>query len=733
MKDTLLKFLNKEQKKAVLTNNKPLLILAGAGSGKTRVLTTKIAYLIESGLISERNILAFTFTNKAAKEMKERVSDLLGRDVSHMWIGTFHSICSRILRYDIEAIGYSSSFTIYDTQDSKNLIKDIIKDLNIDEKMLSIKSAQSKISDYKNRFVSPEEVIEKSIYPMEKKIGEIYKLYEKQKKSNNALDFDDLILLTLKLLRENPELRDKYARIFAYVFVDEYQDTNKSQYELIRMFTFNHSNICVVGDSDQSIYSWRGADITNILNFEEDYKDAEVILLEQNYRSSQAILDAANLLIRNNKERKDKKLWTENRKGQLPEYKRFLDERSEAADVINKIYQMNRDGVVFSEMAILYRTNAQSRIFEEKLMYEGLPHRVIGGLKFYDRKEVKDMIAYLYFVANTDDDLTFKRIINVPKRGIGLTSVAKLERYAQETNQSMFDAIYDDGISKVFNKGTLDKIRKTADMFLAFSKLSLELNISDLAWEIFEKSGYSKMLTDEKTVESKSRIENVESLLNAVSEFEKDNPDAQLQEYLQTVSLLSDVDKTSDETGVSLMTIHAAKGLEYDMVFLTGMEEGLFPSKMSMEEGGLEEERRLCYVAITRAKKYLFISSCENRMTYGQNIRTIQSRFIDEIIEAVDDKSEKRDVDFYDTFYNYDYLEEKKKEVKEQLRSKIDNIKKSKDGWEYKVGDRVRHKKFGTGMIVQVKDMDSGKELLISFEGAGLKRLASNVAPLEKL
>lgn len=733
MESNLLKYLNKEQKKAVVTNDKPLLVLAGAGSGKTKVLTTKIAYLIEEGLVSERNILAFTFTNKAAKEMKERVSDLLGRDVSHMWIGTFHSICSRILRYDIEALGYGPSFTIYDTQDSKNLVKDIMKSLNIDEKMLTARTAISKISDYKNRFVSPDEVIDKSFYPMEKRVGEIYKAYESQKKSNNALDFDDLILVTLKLLKEHEELRNKYARLFSYVFVDEYQDTNRSQYELIRIFTSKHSNICVVGDSDQSIYSWRGADINNILDFEKDYKDAQVILLEQNYRSTQSILNTANLLIKNNFERKDKNLWTDNKKGKKPEYKRFLDEREEANQVINKIYQMNNDGVAFSEMAILYRTNAQSRSFEEKLMYEGLPHRIVGGLKFYDRKEVKDMVAYLYFIANPDDDLTFKRIINTPKRGIGDTTVSKLESYALRTNQSMFDAIFDQGLEEILSKATITKLRTAGQMFQTFNQMSLELNLTDLVWDIYEKSGYAKMLIDEKTVESKSRIENIESLFNAVSEFEKDNPGSNLSEYLQTVSLLSDVDKTSDEKGISLMTIHAAKGLEYDLVFLSGMEEGLFPSKMSMEEGGLEEERRLCYVAITRAKKHLFISSCENRMTYGQSLRTMPSRFIDEIKEAIDDKSEKRQVDPYDEFIDFSYIEKKKIEIKEQLKSKIGAIKQGQSGWDYKVGDRVRHKKFGKGMIVQIKDMDSGKELTISFENGDIKRLASNIAPLEKI
>lgn len=735
MERDLLKYLNKEQKKAVLLNDKPLLIMAGAGSGKTRVLTTKIAYLIENNYVREFNILAFTFTNKAAKEMKERVSELLGRDISHMWIGTFHSICSRILRRDIDRLGYSNNFTIYDTQDSKNLVKDVMKKLDIDEKTLAPKTAVARISDYKNRFVSPEEVLKENYYQREKLIGEIYSEYEKQKKNNNALDFDDLIVLTIKILRENEDLRNKYSNLFRYIFVDEYQDTNQAQYELIKLFTFNHDNICVVGDSDQSIYSWRGADITNILNFEKDFKNAEIILLEQNYRSTQNILDTANILIQNNKERKDKNLWTDNKKGHEVEYRRVRDERAEANEVKTLIYQMENKGISYSDMSILYRTNAQSRRFEEMLMYEGIPHKVIGGLKFYDRREVKDIVSYLCFVVNPDDDLSFKRIINMPKRGIGNTTIEKLDAFAQAKGQSMFSSIYDEEIKAVFNKGTISKLKVVGDLFSGFINSVDEMSLTEIVWNIYENSGYMKMLQDSKSIEDKSRIENIESLINAVSEYEIDNPDTNLNDYLQSVSLLSDVDKTSEEKGVSLMTIHAAKGLEYDVVFLTGMEEGLFPSKMSMEEGGLEEERRLCYVAITRAKQRLFISSCENRMTYGQNNRAMESRFIGEIKEAIEDKSQRKEVDPYDEYYDigFNYLEEKKKDVKEALSGRVKEIQSGQDGWNYRPGDRVRHKKFGTGMIVQVKELENGKELLINFDRAGLKRLASNVAPLEKI
>ena len=720
--------MNKSQKKAVLTNDKPLLILAGAGSGKTRVLTTKIAYLIENGLVSEFNILAFTFTNKAAREMKERVSDILNKDISHMWIGTFHSICSRILRRNIDYLSYNPNFTIYDTQDSKNLVKEVMKSLKIDEKIMATKTVISKISDYKNKMVDPEEVIEKSFYPRERMIGEIYEGYEKQKKKNNALDFDDLILMTLRLLRNHQEVKDRYSNLFQYIFVDEYQDTNKAQYELIRLLTSNHENICVVGDSDQSIYSWRGADIQNILDFEKDYKNAEVILLEQNYRSSQNILDAANLLIKNNTERKEKNLWTENKKGEEVIYKRLNDERQEAQDVINHIYQMHHDGISFKDMAILYRTNAQSRSFEEKLMYEGIPHKVVGGLKFYDRKEVKDMIAYMYFIANQDDNLSLKRIINTPKRGIGDTTVQKLENYSIRTGQSLFDAIFDEDLSEVLTSGTINKLRKFGNMIQTLIEDAKSLSVTEILWQIYDKSTYQKMLVESKNIEDKSRIENIESLINAASEFEKDNPEAKLNEYLQSVSLLSDVDKTTEDSGVSLMTIHAAKGLEYDLVFLTGMEEGLFPSKMAMEEGGLEEERRLCYVAITRAKKKLFISSSNNRMTFGQSIRTMESRFIKEIEEAIVNKSEQPKVDPYDQLVDYSYIEQQKIDVKKHFKSNINKVKSEQTGWEYKVGDKVKHQIFGIG---EIREID-GSLVKVDFGGKS-RNLNVEFAPLEKL
>ncbi len=718
--------LNNKQREAVLETEGATLVLAGAGSGKTKVLTSKIAYLIEEKNISEYNILAFTFTNKAAQEMKERIGGLLNKNVDHMWVGTFHSICSRILRRNIDRLGYKNNFTIYDTADQKTLIKDILKELNYSDDNFNPMGVLSQISDYRNRFVGPDEVIDKSSFPREKQIGEIYKLYEKEKKENNALDFDDLILKTIELLETDDQVRSYYATVFRYVFVDEYQDTNQSQYRLIQHFTQMHKNVCVVGDADQSIYGWRGADISNILNFEKDYKNAKVILLEQNYRSSQTILDAANKLIKNNTERKDKRLWTENNKGSEIIYKQLANEYDEGKEVVSWIYQMQNDGHSFEDMAILYRTNSQSRIFEEQLMREGIPHRVIGGLKFYDRKEVKDMIAYLNVIVNPDDDLALKRIINTPKRGIGPKSVEKLERYALEKNSNMFDSIYDEDLEKHFTKGSLKKIRDFADLITNFRTYMDDYLIEDLLTEVYENSGYKQSLLDSNAVEDRTRMENIESLINAVTDYEKNNEDANLVEYLQNISLLSDVDKTDEAKGISLMTIHASKGLEYDVVFLTGMEEGLFPSRISVEEGGLEEERRLCYVAITRAKKQLFMSSASSRMVWGRTTMSTKSRFLEEMEGMYKDDSAVSEVQDFD--FDFSYFESKRSEYRKEIKKKKEIIDK-KQAENYQAGDKVKHKRFGEGTVVQV----TGNELLIAFDGKGIKRLNSTMAPISKL
>ena len=729
----ILKGLNEQQKKAVLHTNGPLLILAGAGSGKTSVLTRKIAYLIKEKNISEFNILAFTFTNKAAKEMKDRVGVLLDKNIDHMWIGTFHSICSRILRMNIEKIGYKSNFSIYDAADSKTLIKEIMKDFNIDDKYTPVGEVVSSISDYKNRMQNPEEIIDNAIYERQKNIGEIYLEYEKRKKRNNALDFDDLILKTIKLLKKDKETLKYYSNKFNYIFVDEYQDTNKSQYELIRLFSSIHQNICVVGDSDQSIYSWRGADITNILNFEKDYKDAEIILLEQNYRSTTIILDAANALIKNNTERKEKNLWSNKKDGHNIIYRNSSSAYDEAEDVILKINQMYNAGYNYKDMAILYRTNSQSRVFEEKLMANHIPHQIIGGLKFYDRREVKDIIAYLSFIANPDDNLSLKRIINIPKRGLGDVSINKLESYANSTSQSMYDAIYDDELSKYLSNSIIKKLRSFADDMTEFINLIEEYLVTDIVEEIYEKSGYKQMLENSNKIEDKTRINNISELTSAVAEFEKNNPDGNLYDYLQNVNLLSDVDKTENNEGISLMTIHAAKGLEFDVVFLTGMEDGLFPSQRTMEEGGLEEERRLCYVAITRAKERLFISSASSRQVFGRTQYSRVSPFIDEIREYIDE--EKADIEqnyFGNNLFNEISFEHTRERIKREVQEKKKQFD-DKLNLNFNIGDKVLHKKYGVGMVISITPKNGSDELLVSFDNNGLKRLDARLARLKKI
>lgn len=732
----LLKGLNKEQKEAVLHTDGPLLILAGAGSGKTSVLTRKIAYLLEKGKADEFDILAFTFTNKAANEMKERVADLLNKEVDHMWIGTFHSICSRILRRNIEKLGYKNTFSIYDTTDSRSLVKDIMKDLRIDEKYTPIREVIAVISDNKNKFISPEESAENAFYERQRNIAEIYKVYEKRKKINNALDFDDLILKTIELLEKDQETRDFYARKFKYIFVDEYQDTNQAQYRLIRLFTKQYKNICVVGDSDQSIYSWRGADISNILNFEEDYKDARVILLEQNYRSTNKILDAANDLIANNLERKDKNLWTANKKEFPIVYRNSATEYDEAEDLVLKIQQMANAGYDLNEMAILYRTNAQSRVLEEKLMQNHINHKIIGGLKFYDRKEVKDIIAYLALIANPDDNVALKRVINTPKRGIGDTTLSKLEFYANNNGESMFDSIYSDGLEDSLSKATIGKLRNFADTIMEFIQNVDNYLITDLLLDVYEKSGYKKMLEDSKRIEDKSKIENLSALTDAVQEFERRNEEATLFDYLQNVNLLSDVDKTEEnDRAISLMTIHSAKGLEYDVVFLTGMEEGLFPSLRTMEEGGLEEERRLAYVAVTRAKERLFVSSAASRTVFGKRAYTKRSRFIDEIYGHLDEEKAQLNDSFSSAnsyFDQFDSFEAKRERIRQEIQEKKKRFEDNLQ-MDFNIGDKVDHKKFGQGMVISVERKDNGDELLVNFDKSGLKRLNAKLAKLKKL
>lgn len=726
--------LNDKQAEAVLHTKGPLLVLAGAGSGKTRVLTTSIANLIDNEGIDPRNILAITFTNKAANEMKDRVASLLNMDVSHLWIGTFHSICARILRMNIEKIGYSSNFTIYDTNDQRTLIKEIIKDLGYKDE-ISVRDAQNLISSLKNKSISPGEFLKiDGYYRNKNEYYEIYRLYEKRKFEYNSLDFDDLIEKALEIFRKDQQVLEYYQKKFEYVFVDEYQDTNTSQYELIKYFAGYHNNVIVVGDADQSIYSFRGADISNILNFEKDFKDARLIKLEQNYRSTSNILDTANSLIENNIKRKDKNLWTANGSGDEVLYKNNSVESEESKFVVDEIKSLINSGYSYGDIAILYRTNAQSRSFEEALMKNLIDYKVIGGLKFYDRKEIKDLISYLKIIVNPKDDVALKRIINEPKRGIGNKSVEQLSIIASENDISMLDLITNPDYDHLLS----DRLKKLAHKFYnplkeIFEK-ALNYTITDLINELLDKSGYLKVLESSYSVEDRARIDNINEFISAASEYEENNSEDTIYDYLENLSLISDLEKTEDkDDSIMLMTMHAAKGLEFPVVFVVGMDEGLFPGKRSIDEGNVEEERRLFYVAITRAREKLYLTSSQVRRAYGKPIYYKTSRFVDEIRTNITEIENKSFYTFnsksFERASNEDYMREK---TRQSVLNK--KLKKNENSDEiYQVGDKISHSKWGEGMIVQIKESKDGNELVVAFDKKGLKKLNQDYAPIFKV
>lgn len=726
----MLKNLNERQHEAVVNTEGPMLVLAGAGSGKTRVLTTKIAYLIENKNIDFSRVLAITFTNKAAKEMKDRVEVLLKRDISSMWIGTFHSIGVRMLRRGAEKIGYTSNFTIYDRDDQKTLLKEIYKEMDFSDKVISYNSALASISKAKNEGVTPDEYWE--VYgndPKTMAMGRIFRSYESKKEIYNSFDFDDLIVKTIELLKTDEKTRLYYQDKFQYVFVDEYQDTNGAQYELTKILSGKHKNICVVGDNDQSIYGWRGADISNILNFENDFKGAKVVLLEENYRSTENILNAANKVIANNSERKDKNLWTSRATGEKPQYKEFSSENEEARAIVLKMKELREEGRPYSDMAVLYRTNAQSRVIEEELVYGGVPYVVIGGLKFYDRKEIKDIMAYLRVIVNPKDDISLKRVINEPKRGIGDASVNKLAKAGASDSLAIGEFIKMPHALDILPS----RARQGLEDFNAIITKSKEiLEEKDLFFsisEIVKLTGIVSQLENEATIEARSRLENIDSFLSSIATYIELNPESTLEDYLSQVSLMSDTEKTDEKTGVSLMTIHSAKGLEYPVVFAGGLEDGLFPSKFSIDENNIEEERRLFYVAITRAEDLLYLSSARSRRVFGSLIGSTKSRFINELEDTIEYEEERRDYvsnvksNPRDKSQNWDldYMKYSIQERKESLQKQQDEV--------YKLGDKVKHKKFGVGTIITIE----GKELVISFEKAGLKKLRSDIAPLEIL
>lgn len=735
--------LNPQQAEAVINTEGPMLIMAGAGSGKTKVLTCRVANLLQKGVRPYR-ILAITFTNKAAAEMRERVNNMSGPAAKDVWLFTFHAFCARFLRMEIDKLpGYGGNFAIYDTADSQNLIKQILKEMNLDDKRFQPSGILSRISNAKNALQDAASFARQAGDFYEQKVADIYSRYEQKLQLNNALDFDDLLMLSIKLLQENKEVREKYQDRFDYLLVDEYQDTNHAQYLLTKFLAAKHRNICVVGDADQSIYGWRGADIQNILDFEKDYPDAKVIKLEQNYRSTQIILDAANAVIENNTGRKPKNLWTENKSGADIIYFQAVDERDEARFVIEQLQNLQRtENKKLGDMAILYRTNTQSRIFEEMLIKSGISYNMVGGLKFYERKEIKDIIAYLRVIFNPADSLSLLRIINVPKRGIGDASLAKIQAYAAANNVSLFEAVSNaaaiDGLSSRF----VSKLDDLAGIIFELMNLASEAPVEDLIDRVLRDTGYLEELENERTPQAQSRIDNLHELISVAQEFAASEEENNLENFLAHVALVSDIDDTElGEDAITLMTLHSSKGLEFPVVFLVGMEEGLFPhARTLMDETEIEEERRLCYVGITRAKEKLFLSSTKMRTIYGNTVTYPPSRFLQEIPAHLV-KTIKRQERF-SALENFKQVSEKYSARPQKLASTFNphSFMPQKPaaaaggtGTRFNTGDRVSHSKWGEGMVVSVKDSPDGQEVKVAFAGAGVRSLLTKYAVLKKL
>lgn len=729
--------LNEQQQEAVFCTEGPLLLLAGAGSGKTRVLTHRIAYLIEQG-VNPYHIMAITFTNKAAKEMRERVDDLVGYGAEHIWVSTFHSTCVRILRRHIDKLGYGNSFTIYDADDQKSLIRQICKQYKIDTKMMPERSIINAISSAKDDFITPSEYELKYQYDFrKKKIGDIYKEYQKQLKANNALDFDDLIFKTVELFQFHPEILDEYQERFRYIMVDEYQDTNTIQFQLISMLARKYHNLCVVGDDDQSIYKFRGANIKNILNFENVFLEAETIKLEQNYRSTQNILNAANEVIRNNKGRKQKKLWTENDEGELIEFHQFGTEYEEARQIIEEIEKLQKEGCEYKNMAVLYRTNAQSRVFEESFMLKNIPYRIVGGTNFYQRKEIKDFICYLKSIDNGMDDLAVRRIINVPRRGIGAATIEKISVYAMEHNLSFLDACFEaEQITTLGN--ARKKIQGFADMIQDFRNQQAKSSLEELFQYIADQTGYIKELEAEETEEAAGRIENIHELLNKVVTYEAEAEIPSLSQLLEEIALVADIDNLEEsENRVVLMTLHSAKGLEFPYVFICGMEDGIFPSYMTMiseDDEDMEEERRLCYVGITRAKEKLYLSAAKRRMMQGRTQFNKVSRFIDEIPDQllkVDQGVDLKEKSPQKTLFSSNRGTKFRKPYQAKSFKTFSAPKTEK--LPYSTGDQVSHTKFGTGTVLEIAAGGRDYEVTVDFEKFGVKKMFASFAKLKKI
>lgn len=737
--NNMLDKLNERQKEAVLATEGPVLVLAGAGSGKTTVLVNRIAYMISEKHIRPWNILAITFTNKAAREMKDRIERLLGDTAKDMWIGTFHSVCVRILRSCIDLLGYSRDFVIYDTADTKTVMKECLRELDIDEKSFPVRNVLSIISNAKNDLMDAAtfENVYKSDYRMSI-IAKIYYRYQTKLRKNNAVDFDDIILNTVKILSENPDVLSKYQDKFQYILVDEYQDTNNSQYLLINLLAQANRNLCVVGDDDQSIYKFRGANIGNILNFEDDYSDVQKITLDQNYRSTQNILDAANSVISNNKGRMGKSLWTSNGDGNKVFVYTGTNEYDEARYIARQIKKHFDEQGSFSDCAILYRTNAQSRVIEEMLMRESVPYKVLSGLRFYDRKEIKDIIAYLRVVYNPNDDVSLARIINEPKRKIGNATLEKARNIAREKETSLYDVISHADDYPEF-KTAIKKLLGFSEIIKSLIKLKDTVTIEDLTGRILNDTGYMPALVMEDTTESKTRIENLGEFISVITEFEKNEETGNtLGEFLENISLVSDIDGYDEnEDSAVLMTIHSAKGLEFPIVFLSGLEEGLFPGMRSMEsDDDIEEERRLCYVAITRAKEQLYITKTISRTIHGKTMPTTASRFFREIpVEYLEDKTTlqpKVAKVMQDLGVRNASAPKKEVYMTKGFGSSVKSSG-STDYSKFKAGDAVEHRTFGRGEILKATPCGNDCILEIQFESIGFKRLMAAFAKVKKI
>ncbi|AOM16050.1 ATP-dependent DNA helicase PcrA [Enterococcus faecium] len=729
------------QKEAVLHTDGPLLLMAGAGSGKTRVLTHRIAYLIEEKEVNPWNILAITFTNKAAKEMKERVNAILASGGEDVWVSTFHSMCVRILRRDVDFIGYNRNFTIIDSSEQLTLMKRILKELNIDPKKYDPRSILGTISQAKNSLQTPQDFAKMQGSYYEEIAAKCYAAYQKELQYNQCMDFDDLIMNTIRLFEEHPDSLTYYQNKFHYIHVDEYQDTNHAQYTLVNLLAGRFRNLCVVGDADQSIYGWRGADMQNILDFEKDYPDAAVILLEQNYRSTKNILSAANQVIENNSNRKPKNLWTENKEGNKITYYRADNERDETRFIVDRMQEEIRSNHRnYGDFAILYRTNAQSRVMEETLLKANIPYKMVGGHKFYDRKEIKDILAYLNVLVNPQDSISFERIVNSPKRGIGPGSIEKLRSFASLHEWPLLEAAQNVDLANIGGKAG-QQLGAFGEMIQEVTQMIPYLTVTELTKEVLDRSGYLEDLKIQNTLEAQARIENLEEFLTVTQEFDKqfeqqneedaDAPEEKLTVFLNDLALVSDIDNLEEDASqVTLMTLHAAKGLEFPVVFLIGLEEGVFPlSRALMEESELEEERRLAYVGITRAEEALYLTNAFSRTLYGRTQYNRPSRFVEEIdqelleIEGMRPTPKKTPVFAKKTAYSY-----------KQPETAVVPSKSATGGENnsWKPGDKVKHKKWGLGTVVRVSGTSKDLELDVAFPSQGVKRLLAAFAPIEK-